>query len=414
MRSCGTTAEKREGECKCVPDWYISTREHRAHRSVDGLAQRDWYQHLGIPTRMERTGNVGPASMEWTAEYGSVIASAYDIATTDGMNEAGLATNVLWLTESDYPEWDGDTPGLAVSLWAQYLLDNFATVAEAVENHRKEDFVVVSDEIPDEGRFATLHLSISDATGDSAILEYVDGELTALLKFTIRPGFRGSDAKPASEQIEDGKRVSTPFDQQLEHSTSNSHSTSTGRRSAEPSCYRERIARLTDSPAQVSMWTQSRKPRIVEPQRRVSSVRSATFPCPTASVHRTNHISPRRVGARSPITEIDATTSNRRSHRTSSGWISMESTSPPMPEFDRCHSVRIRQMSSLAMSLLNSSRLNRSSFLAFPLHRVDPNCGHVGSHEPIVATARRFTHLIDRQLSVDQVCESFSGYYNGL
>jgi len=55
-------------------------------------------------------------------------------------------------------------------------------VAEAVENHRKEDFVVVSDEIPDEGRFATLHLSISDATGDSAILEYVDGELTALLK----------------------------------------------------------------------------------------------------------------------------------------------------------------------------------------------------------------------------------------
>ena len=51
-------------------------------------------------------------------------------------------------------------------------------MAEAVENHRKEDFVVVSDEIPDEGRFATLHLSISDATGDSAILEYVDGELT--------------------------------------------------------------------------------------------------------------------------------------------------------------------------------------------------------------------------------------------
>lgn len=143
----------------------------------------DWHGEIGtniwvFPRGMERTGKVGPSSIAWTAEYGSVIASAYDIATTDGMNEAGLAANVLWLTESDYPEWDGDTPGLSISLWAQYVLDNFATVAEAVETHRNEEFVVVSDEIPDEGRFATLHLSISDATGDSAILEYVDGELT--------------------------------------------------------------------------------------------------------------------------------------------------------------------------------------------------------------------------------------------
>jgi len=143
----------------------------------------DWHDEIGtniwvFPRGMERTGEVGPSAIAWTAEYGSVIASAYDIATTDGMNEAGLAANVLWLTESDYPEWDGDTPGLAISLWAQYVLDNFATVAEAVENHRKEEFVVVSDEIPDEGRLATLHLSISDVTGDSAILEYIDGELT--------------------------------------------------------------------------------------------------------------------------------------------------------------------------------------------------------------------------------------------
>ncbi|WP_226039601.1 linear amide C-N hydrolase [Natrinema sp. DC36] len=143
----------------------------------------DWHGKIGtniwgFPRGMERTGEVGPASIRWTAEYGSVVASAYDIATTDGMNEAGLVANVLWLTESDYPEWDGDRPGLSISLWAQYVLDNFATVAEAVENHRNEEFVVVSDEIPDEGRLATLHLSISDATGDSAILEYVDGELT--------------------------------------------------------------------------------------------------------------------------------------------------------------------------------------------------------------------------------------------
>jgi len=143
----------------------------------------DWHGEIGtnlwvFPRGMERRGEVGPESMEWTAEYGSVIASAYDVATSDGMNEAGLVANLLWLTESDYPAWDGDSPALSVSVWTQYVLDNFATVAEAVEHHRNEEFVVVSDELPDEDRFATLHLSLSDATGDSAIFEYLDGELT--------------------------------------------------------------------------------------------------------------------------------------------------------------------------------------------------------------------------------------------
>ncbi len=143
----------------------------------------DWHDEIGtnlwvFPRGTERTGEAGPASVEWTSEYGSVVASAYDIATTDGMNEAGLVANLLWLTESDYPDWDGETPAMSISLWAQYVLDNFGTVAEAVEAHRNEGFVVVSDEIPDEGRLATLHLSVSDAAGDSAVFEYVDGELT--------------------------------------------------------------------------------------------------------------------------------------------------------------------------------------------------------------------------------------------
>ncbi len=49
------------------------------------------------------------------------------------MNEAGLTVNMLWFVESEYPPEDRDKPGLAISLWAQYLFDRFATVAEAVE-----------------------------------------------------------------------------------------------------------------------------------------------------------------------------------------------------------------------------------------------------------------------------------------
>lgn len=56
------------------------------------------------------------------------------------------------------------------------MLDNFATVAEAVEALRAEPFVIVTDNIPGTTRLATLHLAISDATGDSAIVEYIDGK----------------------------------------------------------------------------------------------------------------------------------------------------------------------------------------------------------------------------------------------
>ncbi|MDJ1434046.1 linear amide C-N hydrolase [Halostagnicola sp. A-GB9-2] len=142
----------------------------------------DWKVDIGtniwaLPRGIDRNGQVGPASIEWTAEYGSVVATAYDIATTDGMNESGLVANLLWLPESEYPDWDGDEPAVSISLWAQYMLDNFATVSEAVEAVRDENFVVVSQNVPGEDRLAALHLSLSDATGDSAIMEYVDGEL---------------------------------------------------------------------------------------------------------------------------------------------------------------------------------------------------------------------------------------------
>ncbi|MGO2880680.1 MAG: linear amide C-N hydrolase [Halomonas sp.] len=131
-----------------------------------------------FPKGMERDGAAGPNSVTWTSQYGSVVTSAFDISSTDGMNEKGLVANLLWLAEAEYPEFGPDDEGLSVAAWVQYVLDNFATVDEAVEALRDEPFVVVSAEIPGTTRFATLHLSISDAKGDNAIFEYIGGKLT--------------------------------------------------------------------------------------------------------------------------------------------------------------------------------------------------------------------------------------------
>ncbi|GAA3991603.1 linear amide C-N hydrolase [Comamonas faecalis] len=140
----------------------------------------DWKVDVGtnlwiLPRGTRRNGAAGPASVEWTSRYGSVVATGYDIATTDGLNEKGLSANLLWLVESEYPVETAGKRTLSLSLWAQYALDNFATVAEAVAALRQEPFVVVTDKVPGEQRLATLHLSLSDATGDSAIVEYIKG-----------------------------------------------------------------------------------------------------------------------------------------------------------------------------------------------------------------------------------------------
>lgn len=130
-----------------------------------------------FPRGMARTGETGPNTVKWTSKYGSVIASAYDISTSDGVNEAGLVANILWLVESEYPKFDPNKPSLSISAWAQYVLDNFATVDEAVNALESEPFIIVTDNVPGTKLLATLHLSLSDSTGDSAIFEYIGGKL---------------------------------------------------------------------------------------------------------------------------------------------------------------------------------------------------------------------------------------------
>ncbi|WP_019953270.1 linear amide C-N hydrolase [Yoonia vestfoldensis] len=132
-----------------------------------------------FPRGMARNGAAGERSAEWTSRYGSLAVSGYDISTADGMNEAGLVVNLLWEVEATYPEDDGMTPRVSLSVFPQYLLDQFCSVAEAVADLRENPILVAGGAVPvgPPGRAATVHVSMSDATGDSAIIEFVDGEM---------------------------------------------------------------------------------------------------------------------------------------------------------------------------------------------------------------------------------------------
>lgn len=153
-----------------------------SNQNIMTARSMDWKSDVGtnlwiLPSGVKRSGNAGKDSIHWTSKYGSVVATGYDISTTDGVNEVGLNANLLWLVESQYPDVSqSKKPKLTIAAWAQYVLDNFATVDEAVKALQKEPFIIVSDAVPGEQRLTTLHLSISDATGDSAIIEYINGK----------------------------------------------------------------------------------------------------------------------------------------------------------------------------------------------------------------------------------------------
>lgn len=160
----------------CTRVMYIGTEEAViTGRSMDW--SEDMHSNLWVfPKGIKRNGAVEGQTLTWTSKYGSVIVSGYELGTADGMNEKGLVANLLYLAESDYGKPIKDKPLLSISIWAQYVLDNFANVTDAVNALREEPFQIIAPLLPN-GEPAQLHLSISDASGDSAIFEYLAGKL---------------------------------------------------------------------------------------------------------------------------------------------------------------------------------------------------------------------------------------------
>ena len=138
---------------------------------------QDWTEKVNstfnvFPRGMERVGSADENPLTWTSKFGSLVITGYNSGTHEGVNEAGLAAHQLFLAQDlDFGERDLDRPGLGIMMQAQYILDSFATVAEAVAAIESSNIQIVPLILPN-GEPTDLHLSLTDATGDSAIIEY--------------------------------------------------------------------------------------------------------------------------------------------------------------------------------------------------------------------------------------------------
>jgi choloylglycine hydrolase len=142
---------------------------------------QDWTEKANsafrlYPRGIERVGSVAETPHRWTSKYGSLVVSAYDIGTHEGVNETGLSGHALYLAEeAAFGERDPQVEGIGIMQWVQYYLDNFATVAEAVEAQKSFAFQIEPLILPN-GYPTLVHVSLSDSSGDSAVIEYSGGK----------------------------------------------------------------------------------------------------------------------------------------------------------------------------------------------------------------------------------------------
>jgi penicillin V acylase-like amidase (Ntn superfamily) len=122
----------------------------------------------------EQNGNSGDNSLHWKSKYGNLVVTAFHThAVTDGLNEKGLAAHLLYLSGTEYPTVDKSKPQLSNGMWAQYVLDNFSTVSEALAG--MQNLQIVATQI--NNKAWPLHLAMEDRSGDSAIIEFIHGKI---------------------------------------------------------------------------------------------------------------------------------------------------------------------------------------------------------------------------------------------
>jgi choloylglycine hydrolase len=128
--------------------------------------------HIEVNKRgVYKTAFVQPPErpLSWVSAYGSITFNQIGREFPyGGMNEAGLVIEQMWLQEASYPPAD-ERFGLTELQWIQYQLDNAASVQDVIDSDSLVRISYTST--------APLHFLLSDASGDVASIEYIEGKM---------------------------------------------------------------------------------------------------------------------------------------------------------------------------------------------------------------------------------------------
>jgi choloylglycine hydrolase len=136
---------------------------------------------LVVPRGYQFVGDTpaGKPGLHWTAKYGFVGPNMLGQPfACDGMNEKGLAVGCfLFPGSAGYQKINATNADHAIASYqvSLYLLGNCATVKDAVAAAETVRVGMVAEGVP--ANLVQLHYAVSDAQGNSIVMEYVDGRL---------------------------------------------------------------------------------------------------------------------------------------------------------------------------------------------------------------------------------------------
>jgi len=120
-------------------------------------------------TRVPRNHDFGA----FRAEHG-FVGITHNGIFSDGMNEHGLATSGLWLSETKYPDKTPDSRPMTDLI--PLVLGNAKSVEEALAKIKERPFYGNTSDLQP-GLVITLHYAISDPSGRSVVVEFLDGKM---------------------------------------------------------------------------------------------------------------------------------------------------------------------------------------------------------------------------------------------
>ncbi len=149
----------------------------------------DWFGHddavvVGTGKGISNQYSTTKESVNTTSKYASIKIKSFEPQiVAEAMNQEGLVARILYLG-LEYTEMAPNragVPDVDASQFANYAVDNFASVEDVVATLDKID--VVQDKVCDlpghenECLPAPVHYHLTDANGDSAVIEFVGGEV---------------------------------------------------------------------------------------------------------------------------------------------------------------------------------------------------------------------------------------------
>ncbi len=158
--SCSAVVLKNENQILLAKNFDWTYREGIVIKNLRGINKTAYFTHTGEP-------------LQWVSKYGSVTFNQNGKEMPyGGMNEKGLTVEMLWLEQTKYNISEAKAY-LNELEWIQFQLDNFETVQQ-VSDHLTDLKIY-----PIKGK---IHYIITDKTGESVIIEYLNGKPTAYKK----------------------------------------------------------------------------------------------------------------------------------------------------------------------------------------------------------------------------------------